>query len=117
MQKLIGDTSKFAGAERVEPAPPWGDQLANEAMMLATLLQDLGYFGRCSFDALLVGGAGADVSLHWVECNGRWGAVSIPMTLANRLVGDLNRAPFVVIQHYCGSAAHQIGRARGREST
>jgi len=99
-QMIIDGDGKFVGAERVEPAPPWGEQLAHEALMLATLFQELGYFGRCSFDALLVGAAGADVSLHWVECNGRWGAVSIPMTLANRLVGDWKRAPFIVIQHY-----------------
>ena len=57
----------------------------------------LGYFGRCSFDAILVGGDPAAWQLHWVECNGRWGGTSIPMTLANRLVGDWRRVPFVVV--------------------
>ena len=24
--------------------------------------------------------------IHWIECNGRWGGVSIPMTAASRLI-------------------------------
>ena len=44
-------------------------------------------------DAILIGESLADARLHWIECNGRWGGVSIPMTLANRLTGDWARHP------------------------
>ena len=36
--------------------------------------------------------------MHWVDANGRWGGVSIAMTAANRLVGDWQRRPFVIVQ-------------------
>lgn len=109
IQKVIGDTGRFAGAERVDPVPPWGEKVVHEAMMLVTLFQNLGYFGRCSFDALLVDDADAGILLHWIECNGRWGAVSIPMTLANRLIGDWKCEPFVSIHRYTGiSAKHDF---------
>ncbi|MGI9227281.1 MAG: hypothetical protein ACR2PU_00675, partial [Gammaproteobacteria bacterium] len=56
------------------------------------------YFGRCSFDAILIGRDLSQATLHWVECNGRWGGVSIPITLANRLVGNWQNHPFVIIE-------------------
>ena len=62
------------------------------------LFQRLGYFGRCSFDAVIAGESYEQAELHWIECNGRWGGVSIPMTLANRLTGDWRQHPFVVVQ-------------------
>lgn len=62
--------------------------LNREAMRLGMLFQELGYYGRCSFDAILVGNDAATAATHWVECNGRWGGVSIPLTLANRLTGN-----------------------------
>jgi len=61
--------------------------LASEGTRLAVLLQELGYFGRCSFDAVISGPDLDNAELHWIECNGRWGGVSLPMTLANRLSG------------------------------
>jgi hypothetical protein len=36
--------------------------------------------------------------VHWVDANGRWGGVSIALTAANRLVGDWQRRPFVIVQ-------------------
>lgn len=70
------------------------ERLAQEAAHLACLFQELGYFGRCSFDAVLLGSG----ALHWIECNGRWGGASIPMTLLNRLIGDWPSRSFVIIQ-------------------
>jgi len=35
--------------------------------------------------------------IHWIECNGRWGGVSIPMTAATALVGP-DIAGFAVVQ-------------------
>ena len=97
-QTLSGDEGEFIGAEPSElPYAMW-QRLTHESAMLACLLQELGYFGRCGFDAVLVGDSldGADV--HWVECNGRWGGVSIPITLANRLVGNWRRRSVVIVQ-------------------
>ena len=80
-------------------------QMVREAALLAGFLQRLGYYGRCSFDTVLAGRSPEEAELHWIECNGRWGGVSIPMTLANRLTGDWHRRPFVVVQREAGSMA------------
>jgi len=74
----------------------WQRRLAGEAALLGALFQRLGYFGRCSFDAILVGPDLDRALLHWIECNGRWGGVSLPLTLASRLFGDWRRRPFVI---------------------
>ena len=73
-------------------------RLAHEAALLGYFFQCLGYFGRCSLDSILVGERKEKVKIHWVECNGRWGGASIPMTLANRLLGDLTSAAFLVME-------------------
>ena len=52
---------------------------------MATVLQHLGYIGRCSLDAIVVGSDQASARHYWVECNGRWGGASIPLTLNRRL--------------------------------
>jgi hypothetical protein len=97
-QVVMGQTGVFSGAVPTTLSGTRQRQLADEAARLACLFQELGYFGRCSFDAILVGDNETDARLHWVECNGRWGGVSIPMTLANRLVGDWARHPPVIIE-------------------
>jgi len=95
-QALIGEQLEFAGAAPAELPGPTQECVARDAIRLAYLLQCLGYYGRCSFDGILVGQDGEATELHWVECNGRWGGVSIPMTLVNRLTGDWRRHPFVI---------------------
>ena len=96
-QTVTGETAAFSGATPSALPPLWQKRAATEAVKLATLFQALGYFGRCSFDSILVGQEGKPAELHWVECNGRWGGVSIPMTLTNRLAGDWTRLPPVII--------------------
>jgi len=71
-QMLEGVEGAFVGSVPTELPECWRNQLANEAMRLATVLQLLGYFGRCSLDALLVGQSYDFAALHWIECNGRW---------------------------------------------
>lgn len=66
--------------------------------MIASLVQRLGYVGRLSLDALIVGEDFSSADLHWIECNGRWGGVSIPMTLAARLGVDLQAHNCVIVQ-------------------
>ncbi len=95
-QQFEGEGGTFCGVVPSTLPDPAQDRLAREAALLATLFQELGYFGRCSFDAILVDHEPASAAIHWVECNGRWGGASIPMTAAERLVGDWRRQPFAV---------------------
>ncbi len=97
-QVVEGSAGEFVGAVPCSIPAAWQQRLADEAMQLACLFQRLGYFGRCSFDAVLAGEDFACADLHWIECNGRWGGTSIPMTLANRLVGDWARRSFMIVQ-------------------
>jgi len=90
----ITEAGHFVGAVPADFPESQCQRLAEEAVHLALLLQELGYFGRCSFDAVLL----ANGAIHWIECNGRWGGVSIPMTLLNRLIGDWRSRCFVIVQ-------------------
>jgi hypothetical protein len=96
-QVVFGTARVFGGAAPTALPGRWQGLLADEAARLGCLFQELGYFGRCSFDAIVVGDDLVSAELHWVECNGRWGGTSIPMTLVNRLTGDWRKRPFVVI--------------------
>jgi len=96
-QKVQGRVGRFVGCEPSGLSGDLTDRLAYEGAMFGTLFQALGYYGRCSLDSILVGKTLESAVVHWVECNGRWGGTSIPMTLANRLVGDWTRRPFVVM--------------------
>lgn len=96
-QIVSGSEARFSGARPSALSPEWQAHIAEEALLLGLLLQMLGWFGRCSFDAILVDGAGHHGSVHWVECNGRWGGVSIPMTLANRLLGDWRTSEMLIV--------------------
>jgi hypothetical protein len=109
----------FVGSLPAELPDELITRMVYEAALLAGLLQRLGYFGRCSFDTVLAGSSPVDAKLHWIECNGRWGGVSIPMTLANRLTGDWHRRPFMVVQREVTPMAplaveQAIGRLGGR---
>lgn len=72
--------------------------LCAEAVTIATALQALGYYGRCSFDAVIHQTQDRANEIHWIECNGRWGGVSIPMTLAKTLKGGALPNGFLVVQ-------------------
>lgn len=96
-QAVSGRAAVFVGAVPSGLPTVWKGRIALEAARLGTLFQHLGYFGRCSFDAVLAREGNGEGRLHWVESNGRWGGVSIPMTLANRLTGDWARGGFLVI--------------------
>ena len=87
-------------------------RLAEEARLIARLWQHLGYFGRCSFDAVLAGDSPGVARLRWIECNGRWGGASVPMTLANRLRSDWSRGGFVAF-HVRGPADGPLADVAG----
>ncbi|HKN37606.1 MAG TPA: hypothetical protein VJ456_00705 [Acidimicrobiia bacterium] len=106
-QVLKGARGTFVGAAPTWLPPEWQERLAGEAVRLALLFQELGYIGRCSFDAVLAGDDLDSAAVHWVDANGRWGGVSIALTAANRLVGDWQRRPFVIVQR---SGLHMLPR-------
>lgn len=97
-QVVQGVEGEFVGAIAAQMPDEWKCKLAEEATRIATLFQELGYFGRCSFDAVIAGEDFDHGELHWIECNGRWGGVSIPMTLANRLLPTGEALETVVVQ-------------------
>lgn len=106
-QIVQGIGGEFIGAAPAQLPSAWRARLSSEALQLATLLQYCGYFGRCSFDSVITGVGYGNSDLHWIECNGRWGGVSIPMTVINRLTGDWARRSFVVVHR-----SHQPTRPR-----
>lgn len=68
--------------------------LLQDGLALCELFQLLGYVGRCSFDTIIVGQSAERARVEFIECNGRWGGTSIPMTLANRLLGGWRKRPY-----------------------
>lgn len=96
-QTIRGIEGEFCGAEPSELPDPWRERLVREALQMACLFQELGYYGACSFDAVLTGGDFDGADLHWVECNARWGGVSTPIAIMDRLAGCWTRRPFVVV--------------------
>ena len=62
-------------------------QLRAQALRLAAVLQRIGYFGRCSFDAVIQRTPGGPDLIHRPACKGRWGGVSLPLTALSQWVG------------------------------
>lgn len=97
-QSLMGAEGRFVGATTAHLEQKLDDVLCRDAMKLALLFQDLGYFGRCSFDTVLVGDTVDAAQFHWIECNGRWGGVSLPMTFMNRVFAGKPLPAYVIAQ-------------------
>ncbi|MDU8911618.1 hypothetical protein [Aestuariicoccus sp. MJ-SS9] len=96
-QRVQGTAATFVGARRSPLPRALQDRIGAEALRIAAVLQRIGFFGRCSFDAVLCHGGKGGAAIHWIECNGRWGGVSIPMTALGRLVpGERDRAMLIV---------------------
>lgn len=93
-QFIVEQHGSFAGAVPADLPPHVADTAARRCLMLASVFQLLGYVGRCSFDLVLVGDSPDTAAVEFIECNGRWGGTSLPMTLMNRLFGDWRRKPF-----------------------
>lgn len=98
-QILTGPVGEFSGATPSRLASALLQQLTYEATCLAKYLQFLGYFGRCSFDSIIIGQSPETATIHWIECNGRWGGVSIPITVANKILVDWRGASPIIIQN------------------
>jgi len=94
LQLVTGDEGFFEGSRPANLPPPLQQKLACECGRLCLLFQALGYIGRCSFDTIIVGSDLDHCQVHYIECNGRWGGTSTPMTLMNRLFGDWKRTAY-----------------------
>lgn len=97
-QIVEGEKAKFVGSRASHLCDDVCERVIREGSQLAGLFQRLGYFGRMSLDCILTRQANGGTLVGWIECNGRWGGVSIPMTLVNRLTGNWHLHPFVVAQ-------------------
>lgn len=93
-QMIHGDTGIFEGCHPAHLPQHLSRSMLLDSLALCELYQLLGYVGRCSFDTIIVGKTTAQARVEFIECNGRWGGTSLPMTLANRLFGDTHRRPF-----------------------
>lgn len=94
VQTFVPGTGCFVGSRPAELPAQHNREIVNRCWLLARLFQRLGYIGRCSFDLILVGASLEKSRLEFIECNGRWGGTSAPMTLMNRLVGDWKAQPY-----------------------
>ena len=90
--------------------------IADAAVRVATALQHLDYVGRCSFDHLLLGDPESDFTVHFTECNGRWGGTSAPMHLVDRGVPG-PRPPYcaqdIVSPQFVGMSFEDLADAIG----
>jgi hypothetical protein len=98
-QNVAGPHGTFVGASRAQLSSALHNTLLEEALEIGGLFQQLGYFGRCSLDAIIAANDAGGRRVQWIECNGRWGGVSLPLTMVHRLVSSTNAAGLVVVQH------------------
>jgi hypothetical protein len=94
-QLLEGPQGQFVGSRPAHLPPPLAQEITDQSWLLGRLFQLLGYVGRCSFDLLLIGRSMDSCRIAFVECNGRWGGTSGPMTLMNRLFSRWSARPYV----------------------
>ena len=87
-QILKGERGIFVGTRPSQLPAALNRRMAEASLRLAEELQQLGYVGRCSFDLLLIGEPESDPELRFIECNGRWGGTSTPMSLLDRLLPE-----------------------------
>ncbi len=92
-QILAGDRKVFVGS-RTSTLPAEVDlTLTRAGYWVSLALQEIGYFGRCSFDYLVIGDPQGDYQVRFTECNGRWGGTSLPMALVERIAPHYRPAP------------------------
>lgn len=98
-QVLEGEQGFFVGNRPARLPKRVADRIVEAGWLVARLLQELGYVGRCSFDLLLVGPDLGRCRVEFIECNGRWGGTSLPMSLMNRLFGDWASREYRCMEH------------------
>jgi len=93
-QFLIGPKRVFEGSSPSILGKDLQEKMARNSFLIAMVFQEMGYIGRCSFD-LIISGKKFETSIDsFVECNGRWGGTSIPMSLVNRIFGDYRKIKY-----------------------
>ncbi len=103
-QALDPITHAFIGAKPAEINAKLKTRLIHEVSIISTFFQQLGYYGRCSIDAVITGNHEKE-GIHWIDCNARWGGVSIPMTTANRLTGNWQNNLKTIVQSFVNEQA------------
>ncbi len=96
-QALDPVSHTFIGARPAQLEKEIRNRLIYEAGIIAYLFQQLGYYGRCSIDAVVTGKR-TEHDIHWIDCNARWGGVSIPMTAAQRLTINWKENLKIIVQ-------------------
>ncbi len=96
VQAIQGPEGAFEGVHPAELPHAIIAEMVERSWLLALLFQRLGYVGRCSFDLILLATSLGQARCEFIECNGRWGGASLPMTLMNRLFGDWKSRPYCV---------------------
>ncbi|MFK7818704.1 MAG: hypothetical protein AB8G99_08290 [Planctomycetaceae bacterium] len=99
VQATLGAEAKFVGNQPAQLPHALANEIVDRCWLLGRLFQLLGYVGRCSFDLILIGDSFQNSRIEFIECNGRWGGTSLPMTLMNRLFGDFAQQPYA--SHVC----------------
>lgn len=98
-QATTGSVGEFVGNQPARLPHVLSAEIVDRCWLLGRLFQLVGYVGRCSFDLILLGDSLANSQIEFIECNGRWGGTSLPMTLMNRLFGDWSNHPYA--SHVC----------------
>lgn len=98
-QQVIGDAAAFVGAIRSTLPDAVQRDLVAQSVKIATVLQHLGYYGRCSFDAVICNHDDDPNTIHWIECNGRWSGVSIPLAILHSIAPDQGALGVMVTQY------------------
>lgn len=94
MQNIDPGKGHFSGFGPAELPAALHQTITRQSLQLARVFQLLGYVGRCSLDMLLVGPSMEESKMEFIECNGRWGGTSLPMTAMNRMFSDWQTHPF-----------------------
>lgn len=93
-QTVLGDGATFVGAVRSDLPDVLQEELVRQAVEITGVLQTLGYYGKCSLDAVVSKGG----HIHWIECNGRWSGVSIPLQVLHDIAPDQAFDGVVIVQ-------------------
>lgn len=94
LQCIEGHNGRFTGCSPADIPESLGTLITRRCLQLGRVYQRLGYVGRCSFDMILTGSDLESSEIKFIECNGRWGGTSLPMTLMNRIFGDWRNQSF-----------------------
>jgi hypothetical protein len=96
-QMLVGPSAQFMGCIPLSLPDHIQEQVVLGTSLLTLLFQQMGYIGRCSFDFLAVGDNTEQSQVEFIECNGRWGGTSVPMSLVNQLFGNWKLQLFAAV--------------------